>query len=115
MSGALGLVRFPDGSVKVARYNGTADVMGNRLGSDPMAWPSLEWLDDPAAGDVVPIELWTNYGAGMFWAGRATSEAIVGGLHPFGLEGWMGEMLEPDCIPQGGTPDWVTEYLAASR
>ena len=106
MSHANGMVQFPDKTVMHFEYNGTSDVTVSVL------WDTSEEVHAHWRGDLwneckcgrdEPVTLFTDYGDGFHWPGRACRHcrAITAGL-------------EPDETTYG-TPDWVHSANAAGE
>lgn len=116
MSSAFACVRFPDGSLRWGVYHGTSDTFFPRLYEDPQTawdehrasgWPNDdEWAAaQPLAG---PVEVYSDYGGGRVYAGRATPDVLVFPLAPYGSETWGGEQVAPPAqVLSEGQPDWV--------
>jgi len=110
MSSDIGLVRFPDGYVMVARFNGSSDTLSadlttldNAIRYPELAW-HLEWVGED--DEVEDVELWTRYGGGEHWVGKAHREGsyITQGHNPSD---------DGPGFPTRGTPDWAAEALAS--
>lgn len=94
MSHASGAVKFVDGTILYFEYNGTTDVC------IPPLWATQEeveehWRAEDARWDCIcevgvweEVEIFTTYGGGFYWRGRACRgcNTIVDGLRPsFGV------------------------------
>lgn len=123
MSDAIALIRFPDGDLRAAYYFGGASVVVPFLVPVDEGGALLERgleslladVEDhgPAAeepADVEDVQVWTSYGGGQWWIGRASRSAalLVDGEDP---EGMAQEMGQPGAPParevRRETPDWV--------
>lgn len=100
MSHAMGKVRFPDGSVLHFEYDGTADVAISALWDTPEQ-VQAHWRGSVrntcVCGHDEPVRLFTDYGDGSHWAGRAcrACKAITAGGLPAELD------------TEDGVPDWA--------
>jgi hypothetical protein len=115
VSNATCVIRFPDGELRCAVYNGTSDVVSSRLytvgeteqrwrdtdASNPLAthWPPSDWTE-PDPDETVPVMLACNYGFGMIWRGRASKSYV----HPDCRDPY-GEACELDTFPTGPGTD----------
>ena len=102
MSDSLALVRFPDGELRVAYYFGSIDMVVPPLydlseadavlaaGFEAVIerLQELEEKGSPDPGDVEDVQVWSDYGAGAHWRGRASrgSGMLVEGSIPTGWE-----------------------------
>jgi hypothetical protein len=129
VSRATCVVRFPDGELRVAVFDGTYDVAGPELctvgqwerywrdgdGSWPRSWRDLDdWpAHEPDPENCVLVTLATNYGDGITWYGEATKERILrNSVDPFGADtDENGLPLWWPWPPNDGN-DWVTDYRA---
>jgi hypothetical protein len=96
------MVRFNDGTVMHYEYNGTSDVTVSAL------WDTYEemykhWRGDDwnecGCGQDEPVRLFTDYGDGFSWDGRACRHcrSITAGRMPY----------DDDRPIENGTPEWV--------
>lgn len=109
MSRASAVVRFEDGTVKHAVYNGTSDVLLPRLfDTSEEAWAASGEDDDQfdaalAAGSGEPVQVYTNYADGHVWNAHATRGFVVSNFEPSfeagGPDGYA------DC--NWTTPEWA--------
>lgn len=118
MSRASAAVRFPDGTVKFGIYNGTCDVMQPGLFDNPKdPWDAFyakgKFEGQPGAcwpaevvGEPEDVVIYSDYGGGFYWPGRATRNRIIG---PLDWDGWDGTDRE-------GEPKWAREaFKKAAR
>lgn len=112
MSRASLAVLFPDGTVKAGIYEGTSDIVVPWLWDDiDQAWEkgyprggrqTRKW-DERPVGEVYDVVIYSDYGRGRWWEGRATKELVVDGLDPYcqatGGDDWL------ETTP--GRPEWV--------
>lgn len=120
MSRAQAAVRFPDGTVKFAIYDGTSDVLypglfnthedawdaysasrarKERADADPL-WPKRP--DFISADEIEDVVVYQDYGGGGWWEAKATREFVICPLETFD----HGEMLP--C-------QWHTERIEEHR
>jgi hypothetical protein len=95
-------VRFPDGEIRRTTYSGTADVLTPGLSGDA-GW------DEAPEGEIFDVEIFTTYGYGFWWRGRAARNVVVDGVEPYGSESFTGQMYEPPSEMHHGEPDWLPE------
>lgn len=117
MSSATAAIRFEDGVVLFGVYSGTADVMQDRFfPTVDEAWtahrtPAIDRGDMPTEPNE-QVQVYSDYGGGFSWAGRATRAGVlVEGHMPYGAESWGGEVILPVLETVDGTPDWYVEAL----
>ena len=105
MSHATGAVRFTaDNRVMYYEYNGTSDVTISHLYETRQEvldnWRNHTWLHCTCGKDE-PAEIYTSYGFGFSWMGRACRHcyAITDGFNP-GDEVFDGDIdnTEPDWL-----------------
>jgi poly(3-hydroxybutyrate) depolymerase len=106
MSTAWGQIRFDDGEVLFASYQGVTDSMCTRLTVNRDEAGGYASCDCDQGEDV---ELATDYGGGHSWRGRACRHcrAVVDGSYAFPVENETGQVLIP--APAGyseGLPEW---------
>ena len=113
MSHAMGAVRFlSDGTVMFYEYSGTLDVTISHLYATCKEvtdnWRKGEWLQC-TCGQSEPTEIYTSYGYGYSWMGKAcrSCRAITDGLEP-GEEVFTGKDLDD-------SPDWVSAAMKADQ
>ena len=108
MSHSYGAVQFDsDDKVMFYEYDGTSDVTISHLYDTRKEmednWRKGEWLDCKCGRDE-PVEIYSNYGGGFYWDGRACRHCLA-----------ITENLKPDwddgSSSSDGTPDWVGEEL----
>jgi len=101
-------VRFPDGTIRYGLYNGTADtVVPALVSSSDEAWgwvyEAFKANDDAAYpdpyGPVEDVEVYSAYGGGSWWPGRAARNAVVSPLI-------FDEITEAEV---DGRPSWYGE------
>jgi hypothetical protein len=89
MSRASAAVRFADGTVKFALYNGTADIVVPGLfDTEDEAWDSYGKRGEtsgpasfpPAMGQPEDAEFFTQYGGGFRFPVKATRNCVIGPL-----------------------------------
>lgn len=100
MSHATAMVRFQDGSLMWAEYDGTCDVVRPTLYPSEQAmcdrWRSDDW-NACTCGNAEPVIYANDYGGGAHWPMSAcrSCRAIVGDLS---ADEWPGEV--------DGLPSW---------
>lgn len=120
MSDALGLVRFPDGELRVTYFFGGPGVMLPFLfpleeadavldaGIEPLMERAAE-VDGPATpADVEEVQVWADYGDTFWWEGTASRSAglLVSGIDPHGVGEDMGDPDAEEPRPvHDGRPD----------
>lgn len=107
MSSASMLVRFPDGEIRFGIYYGTSDIVLPWLFDDlDDAWEQkrngVRTWDEQPIGEVFDVDIYSAYGYGWTWRGRAARNVV---LPPFGPDDlppatWEGQDLDD-------RPDWV--------
>lgn len=109
MSRASAYVKFPDGTVRAGIYNGTVDWMFPWLwDTSDEAWdhytrtyadrgPEERSWSEPPEGEVVDVVIYSDYGRGSYWPGRAAKNVIVDGLNPW----------DEDIDEEDGQPEWL--------
>jgi hypothetical protein len=122
MSDSLGLVRFPDGELRVAYYFGGPGLMVPflfRLDEAAAVWgagmePLMARMDSLAGQsepkDVEDVQIWADYGDTYWWEGTASRSAglLVSGIDPDGVTKEMGDPRGEDPRPiYHGRPDWI--------
>ena len=124
MSSAGAAVLFPDGEIRYGIYHGTSDVMNSALFAtideawdswrddrqrDRKTWPRVRGLwEDGDATEEWFVTIYSDYGGGFYWAGRATKDNITDGLQPYGMEHpYKPEYSEPPRDMYRGAPDWL--------
>jgi hypothetical protein len=119
MSSARAMARFPDGTVSQYTYVGTVDqVAAEPRPESNAARPWERALPRPCGHrSIVPVEIWTAYGGGFFWEGRACRDCrhITHGSGPFEdrkLPGRATPVKETRC---DGNPEWVNAILAVEE
>lgn len=108
MSHATGAVRFKDGQQLYFEYDGTSDVC------IPMLWKTTEevsenwrsgkWKDCTCGGLDEPVSIFSDYGNGTSWPGRACRACMVI------TDGLTREALwdaDRDDEIVDGIPDWA--------
>jgi hypothetical protein len=115
-SGTL-FVRFPDGEVRYGIYHGTCDIANDRLfATSDEAWEARvtgahNWpLDSPEPAVTEPVSIYTNYGGGFYWEGRASREMLTDGHQPYGDE-WDGSGR---THMTDGAPEWLAPTEVSS-
>jgi hypothetical protein len=84
-------VVFPDGEVRCGMYQGTIDVCDPWLyATDKEAWddnrPSSRSLGEDPEGDVFDVVIYSDYGGGFWWRGKAAKNVITEGRDWWYLE-----------------------------
>ena len=102
MSNASAAVRFPDGTIRYGIYAGTSDLMYPALFEFiDEAWDHNRTSRMSECGDgiqqVLPVEIYSDYGDGFWWTGTATMTHIVDGIDGY----------EATSMPIDGKPDWL--------
>ena len=123
MSDGLGLVRFPDGDLRVAYFFGGPGLMvpflfpldeADAVFADGMG-PLMARLADidatPTPDDVEDVEIWADYADTFWWEGQASRSAgvLVSGLDPYGVvkeESGGADGEDPRPV-HPGRPAWV--------
>jgi hypothetical protein len=104
MSHASAAVLFRDGTIRYGIYSGTSDIMGSCLfGSIDEAWDdyrSPASRDEAAEAADEPVIIYSDYGGGFSWPGRATRDRLTDGFDPFGQCGDPAPMID-------GEPLWL--------
>jgi hypothetical protein len=107
-------VRFPDGTIKFGLYNGTGDtVVPALVDSIDEAWG---WVydafkaNDAAAypepeGPVEDVEVYSAYGRGYWWRGRAAWNAVVSPTDWDGI----------NEVEIAGRPSWYAEAFPGAE
>ena len=122
MSRGFALVRFPDGDIWVGCYNGTSDHLYARIYHDQNLdrWYDIHkgdyGFDDVDKATVhEPCEIYSDYGGGSWWAGRAdrTIGVVTDGTEPYGVEGGKA-IVEPRPMHRGHPP-WVDKWIRAEE
>jgi hypothetical protein len=119
MSNALGAVRFQNGKVMFYEYGGTADVCSPTLRETPelvsQFWrqrgPGKSWDDIKACTHAEDVTIWSGYGGGFYWPGKAcqTCALITDNHNPYEDDHIAGPAWRND-----GEPEWVKEALQKS-
>jgi hypothetical protein len=108
------LVRFPSGLILFSAYQGSSDSCWIVFDSwtDRRAEKHAGKLRCSCGGDE-PVEIWTSYGSGFYWKGRACRgcKLITRGGSPWGREKLPGKGDKVRDTITDGSPDWVDEYL----
>lgn len=106
MSSAILLVRFPNGDIRFGFYFGTSDVALPKLITEPDGWYDLKGTPWPSSAElaslegVEDVEVYSDYGGGFSWPGRATRDWLVEGHDPFDGD-----------RDHDGTPQWAADEL----
>lgn len=111
------MARFPDGTVCHFIYVGTID----QVTMEPRPEPNQDRPWERTVGkpcrihSIVPVEIWTAYGRGFFWEGRACMHChhITHGLDPFDDRKVPGSGIPVRETRCDGNPQWVDEILKA--
>jgi len=105
MSHAIGAVRFEDGKILYYEYNGTTDVVIDKL-YETQDEVLENWRKYPDAncgcGNDEPVRIMSTYGDGFAWDGRACRNcyAITDGFTvDFAWESGTYEDKEPEWSP----------------
>lgn len=117
MSRAAAAVRFADGTVKWALYNGTTDRLVPLLFDDPEApWDAyygrieVDPYPEPE-GEIEDVTVFSDYGDGWTWPAKAARNLVVAGRDPFEDDG-HGNDRWPNA---DGRPAWFDEALKRHR
>src|SRR2546426_7655730 len=109
------LIRFQDGAVFFGLYQGSSDSCSPLLYDSCQLFQRREHhgLLSCACRGSEPVDIWTSYGGGSWWKGRAcrACRIITHGLEPHGelkLPG-KGQRVSDTWIKE--TPDWVEDVL----
>ena len=103
MSHAGGMVHFEDGAIFHFEYNGTSDVCLPKLWEtrDEMQehWREDNYWKECSCDNLPkPVEIYTEYGSGLWWKGKACQTCrVIITCEPLG-EDWY-----------GGSPTWAQE------
>lgn len=118
MSRAIALVKFNDGTIVRGCYDGTRDAISQWLITDEdlkekyngccFSWDSEKWdnydneyIDTNIINDAEDVEIFTNYGEGLYWNGKASRSKMVITTST--------NLDDVDYIKY--TPGWVKEYF----
>jgi len=126
VSDAVLVVRFPNGDVRFGIFFGSTHWCYPNLFDDPeQAWEMRRThrLEDRRPGDDVPdepVQIYSDYGYGRWWEGRANRLCLTDGQDPDGqypdndpIETSKASCLHSDR--EWDAPDWVKEALAWDR
>lgn len=128
MSDSLGLVRFPDGELRVAYFFGGPGLMVPFLfpveeadavwedGMEPLMERMASVEGDPTPTDLEDVQVWADYGDTFWWEGTASRSAglLVSGIDPHGISKDSGDAAGEDPRPiHNGRPDWVPAEWAS--
>jgi hypothetical protein len=100
------VVLLADSRIRYGIYEGTSDTCFERLFEQyDDAWEAYirgTISDFPATDSVEQdAEIYSDYGGGFWWPGRATSDRLIG---PLDWDSFYESMLD-------GCPDWAKEAL----
>lgn len=110
MSDARGAVRFSDGLVLFCLYHGTSDICSPALvfGRDEI-WDDAphrgSWERSRACAHSEPVTIYSDYGGGFSWAGKAcrACKVITEGHQPYEDEF---DVRAKPVARVNGTPEW---------
>ncbi len=116
MSSGFALVRFPNGEIRYGVYSGTVDFLHRGL-YDTMKEAFASYragaLTDPV-GDREEVEVYTNYGGGMWWTGTAWRNAAADdAVDPWNLLFEFGQRTGPETVRHDGMPEWAKRWADA--
>lgn len=101
-------VLFPDGTVRCGIYEGTSDIADPWLyDTDEEAWDRSRTRhdDEVPEGDVFDVVIYSSYGGGFWWEGKAAKNLIT-----VGRETWPHDGTP---IPvHDGMPERIREFYA---
>lgn len=107
------LVRFPDGEIRCGLYGSSSGIASEGLYDDiDIAYENHGFANLPDAADDGPahaVEIFTVYGNGFWWHGRATRHRILDGCNPEGWESWTEYVPAREQFSE--QPSWVTAYF----
>lgn len=112
MSSGIALVRFGDGTVKVANYHGTSELLVPRLFNTAMEatdayFEGRDSWSDPE-GDVEDVVVYVDHGGSFWFEAKATRTSVLpqfcNPLHANSQDGVVVEVHD-------GEPDWATEWF----
>ena len=119
VSSAPAYVRFADGTIRYAVYDGTNDVLepalfdtpreawehSDRLGDALDMMPEAEWdklFQPEPCGEWEPVEICADYGDGFWWRGRAAPNVVhEASRRPFGDDN------DEPLDYRSGPPSWL--------
>ena len=114
----MALVRFGDGTVKVANYHGTSDLLVPRLFDTAMAatdayFEGRDGWSEPE-GDVEDVVVYVDYGDSFWYEAKATRTSVLPeycGPLDASSEDEMGRRDPSRGLVEvhNGEPDWATE------
>lgn len=100
MGTSLGMIHFEDGTLLYAGYQNTSDVMNSILKESIEDYDDVTWGEgrECICGNDEPVQIFTNYGGGFYWKGRACKQCkvLTEGHDPF----------DPDIEIINGYPEW---------
>lgn len=122
MSSAPLAVRFPDGEIRWGIYSGTVDIALPWLfATDDEAWDQnqkqMRTWDEKPIGEVFEVDVFSYYGYGFWWRGRATKDLYLGpygdpnGLDPEHTIVELGSFNNVEMTDPADAPEWIRELV----